>query len=489
MTSQRRVPITINVAADGTVGEHPTYLVSMVSPTLQKKWSVAHRFGRFRYLNDALNKAESDAITAPFPPSTVKSKLRGLGIYLSAEEQAQRALALQYWIRDVVAGAGQLRPEITAAIHELLQFSDIGLGAVVVYHPSKPEWKGDMTGVKGLAEEPMKLSLAFLSAVDLLHTWAVCSGWRELGRDDYLWWALCEQHRAWLQGCRLSLGVGGDSEVCAERNNINCVSNGTFRLLDGGGGDESGSGGSPDWIKVYRGCYAKWHGVMQTAQIPRPLEIPSLRVRLLLVGCDGAGKTSFMTQLANGNMAHERTLGVDSRVIFVRSENITFQVMIWDSVPGEFNRRFKGGKAIFRSLTSMYHNADVVLFFFEKTSRTSLECLAEYYDEAQRVCTNVHQEGSPKVLQESVMLVGTKSDLATTGSLVIVAESEGRAFANERGMPYAECSSLTGEGLAMVFAHAARKGLDFKRRKTAHAEATQQPEANPAHRLPLCKVS
>jgi len=103
----------------------------------------------------------------------------------------------------------------------------------------------------------------------------------------------------------------------------------------------------------------------------------------------------------------------------------------------------------------LYKDASGVLLVYDTTDAAAFKRLGWWVDELRS-----HGSGSTPV----ILVVGNKTDLAGARE---VSEGEGRKFAAEYGLPHAEASAATGDGVDEVFA------LLLARALAAHPDASQ----------------
>eukprot|EP01133_Synstelium_polycarpum_P007712 gene7712-9033_t len=82
---------------------------------------------------------------------------------------------------------------------------------------------------------------------------------------------------------------------------------------------------------------------------------------------------------------------------------------------------------------TLYSNTDIIVLAYDQTFQASFEHLQQWYLEVERYAKN------PKVF---VALCSTKSDLPQH-----VAAAEAQEFANQKGIPFIETSSLHNTGI------------------------------------------
>jgi Ras-related protein Rab-1A len=162
-----------------------------------------------------------------------------------------------------------------------------------------------------------------------------------------------------------------------------------------------------------------------------------LMVLKVVVAGDGAvGKTSLIRRYCEGKFEHTRvtTIGVDFQTKTVELPERTVKLSIWDMAGQE---RF----AVVRS--GFYRGSRAAALVYDVTDPQSLTDLARWREEILEA-----------VQEQNFLVVGNKVDLER-----VVAEEEGKAFADSIGAPYLETSALNGTGVKWLFQGLARLAL------------------------------
>jgi len=210
----------------------------------------------------------------------------------------------------------------------------------------------------------------------------------------------------------------------------------------------------------------------------------TVRLKLLLLGDAGAGKTSLLrrynsdasTSGATGNSSSASfdvqsapTVGVD----FVACSSIGRR-------PASEGRYLRV-QANFFDVSGSAHYAKVrqefyqeqhgVLFAFDLSSRTSWEHVESlWWAEAQALAGPRGPDGQPLPGSQPVSLhavvLGCKADVVESGGTRAVSERDARQWCKSRGASYFECSAKTGQGVA--------KAIDYW---IEHAQAEARPMA------------
>jgi len=177
------------------------------------------------------------------------------------------------------------------------------------------------------------------------------------------------------------------------------------------------------------------------------------RVKLVLLGASGAGKTALSTRFVRGTFDGENasaTVGAafasTTRALDDGRARIKFE--IWDTA----------GQERYASLAPLYYRgATAAMIAFDASDDASLE-RARYWAEELR------KHGDARC---RVVLVGNKIDATRDGAREAAREA-GEALASEHGMAaYRETSAKTGEGVREAFEDVARAVMRGREDATA----------------------
>lgn len=173
------------------------------------------------------------------------------------------------------------------------------------------------------------------------------------------------------------------------------------------------------------------------------------KVKIILVGAGGVGKTSILLQFSDGLFSADRppTIGVDfkSQDIKVGTPPFakTVKLELWDTA----------GQERFRSvISSFFRDADGVLLVFDLTEPQSLSSLDSWLVEVRK-----HASSTVEVL-----MVGNKSDLVEKRK---VSDEEAQAAAEEFGIKMLTCSALDRPSVIRCLGTLATDILDSKRKR------------------------
>jgi small GTP-binding protein len=180
-------------------------------------------------------------------------------------------------------------------------------------------------------------------------------------------------------------------------------------------------------------------------------------VKLTVVGDGAVGKSCMLITYTTNAFPSEYVPTVfDNYSANVMVDGKPYSLGLWDTAGQEDYDRL-------RPLS--YPNTDVFLVCFSVTSPTSFKnTKTKWLPELRHHCPD-----SP------VILCGTKIDLERR-----VTQEEGRAMAKELGATYAECSSVTSEGLKAVFDTALRCMIAPSSGKKASKSKGKEKEKDPA---------
>ncbi|PAV85805.1 hypothetical protein WR25_14393 [Diploscapter pachys] len=159
--------------------------------------------------------------------------------------------------------------------------------------------------------------------------------------------------------------------------------------------------------------------------------------KYIIIGDMGVGKSCLLHQFTEKKFLSDcpHTIGVEfgTRIIEVSGQKIKLQ--IWDTA----------GQERFRAVTrSYYRGAAGALMVYDITRRSTYNHLSSWLTDARNL-TN------PNTV---IFLIGNKSDLEGQRD---VPYEEAKAFADENGLTFLECSAKTGENVEDSFLETARK--------------------------------
>jgi Ras-related protein Rab-7A len=170
------------------------------------------------------------------------------------------------------------------------------------------------------------------------------------------------------------------------------------------------------------------------------------RMKVLLLGDAGVGKTSVLCQFVNREFStHYRpTVGADfvSRQLEVDGTFLTLQ--IWDTA----------GQERFRSLASSYfRGTEVCVLVYDVTSESSFENIDMWWEVFRRECAPLHPSFP-------FLLLGNKSDEADKRA---VPTDTAHRYAADRHFLFHEVSAKTCDNVAEAFDAVVRQSIQISK--------------------------
>jgi small GTP-binding protein len=184
----------------------------------------------------------------------------------------------------------------------------------------------------------------------------------------------------------------------------------------------------------------------------------SEKLRIVVAGDSGVGKTSIILNYANNIPASSTTpsVGVDYRSAVCDIDGTKYKLEIWDTA----------GQERFRSCSAGYfRRSDGIMLFYAIDSEDSFSHLGDW----KQLIDDNKSEGAP------IILIGNKSDL-TEGRTVDAADGENCAI--QLGCKFVETSAKSGEGVHDAFQLIA-KAIIASKRQAQQPVTVQSPPPEP----------
>lgn len=153
--------------------------------------------------------------------------------------------------------------------------------------------------------------------------------------------------------------------------------------------------------------------------------------KLLIIGDSGVGKSCLLLRFAEGafNDSYISTIGVDFKIRNLKVDDKSVKLQIWDTA----------GQERFRTITSSYYRgAHGIIIVYDITDKSSFENVKMWLSEIEKYASN----------EVTKLLVGNKSDLTDKRAVDV---EEGRAYANQLGIPFLETSAKEATNVEKAF--------------------------------------
>jgi len=156
-----------------------------------------------------------------------------------------------------------------------------------------------------------------------------------------------------------------------------------------------------------------------------------VKLKIILLGNSGVGKTSILTQYVNGVRLPDQmyTIGVEFKIKDIEVEGKDVRLALWDTA----------GQERFRSITQTYfRGVQGAILVFDVTDRSSFLKLSEWMFELEVQCRE----------KPVRLMIGNKVDLEDRRE---VSKSEAMEFAIKHSMLYVETSALITQEVEYAF--------------------------------------
>eukprot|EP00301_Raphidiophrys_heterophryoidea_P023594 c7422_g1_i2.p1 GENE.c7422_g1_i2~~c7422_g1_i2.p1 ORF type:complete len:203 (-),score=70.20 c7422_g1_i2:295-903(-) len=152
---------------------------------------------------------------------------------------------------------------------------------------------------------------------------------------------------------------------------------------------------------------------------------------LVLIGDSSVGKSCLLLRFADDTYTENyiSTIGVDFKIRTIDLDSKTIKLQIWDTA----------GQERFRTISNTYYRgAHGIVIVYDITNFESFQNVQRWLQEIEKYAKdNVNK-----------ILLGNKCDLAQTRA---VKDTEGRAFAQARDIPFFETSAKNGFNVDQAF--------------------------------------
>ncbi|CAF0939104.1 unnamed protein product [Rotaria sordida] len=186
--------------------------------------------------------------------------------------------------------------------------------------------------------------------------------------------------------------------------------------------------------------------------------------KILLIGDSEVGKTALLTRLTDDTFTESfiSTIGVDFRIHWIKNDEQTNKLQIWDI----------SGQERFREITNAYYrSAQGIIILFDVTN-------AESFDHLHIWLENINQNASNDVKK---LLVGNKSDLTTER---VIDYDKAKEFADTLNIQYVETSAKNSTNVEEVF-----KSMVNEHMLTALTVPTEKSNINNRSHVKTIKIT
>lgn len=175
----------------------------------------------------------------------------------------------------------------------------------------------------------------------------------------------------------------------------------------------------------------KGSGRLQTTSQPDVLDSKNLRIKLVLLGDSGVGKSCILLRFVRGQFdpSSKVTVGASFLSQTINLQDSTIKFEIWDTA----------GQERYSSLAPLYYRgASAAVVVYDITN-------PETFLKAQFWVKELQKHGNPDIV---MALVGNKADLESERE---VSREEALAYAESNGMFFIETSAKTADNVNQLF--------------------------------------
>ncbi|XP_043194096.1 rac-like GTP-binding protein 2 [Amphibalanus amphitrite] len=189
------------------------------------------------------------------------------------------------------------------------------------------------------------------------------------------------------------------------------------------------------------------------------MSLPPRTIKCVLIGDDNAGKTSLMHTYASGRRPSPSSSCLESlsKMVHVTAHhlNATYELQLFDTLSGAGQLRSR------LTAYSAYRDTDCALLCADLTEPSSWRRLeADWKAEL-----DTHLAGVPLVVAGTKAEARDAIEASDAGAGEAMGSERGRRVAARLGAAaYRECSTVTGDGVAAVFADVLEAALHPQRR-------------------------
>jgi Ras-related protein Rab-8A len=162
-----------------------------------------------------------------------------------------------------------------------------------------------------------------------------------------------------------------------------------------------------------------------------------LLIKLLLIGDSGVGKSCLLLRFCEDQFTPSfiTTIGIDFKIRTIDLDGKKVKLQVWDTA----------GQERFKTITTAYYRGAMgILLVYDVCDEKSFNNIRSWY-------SNVQQHASENVV---LILVGNKSDMVDKR---VISTEQGKALADELGIPFIESSAKTTDNVEETFFSLARR--------------------------------